>query len=113
MKYLKDEIIVPLYSKEIFDEYKNVLNREEFNLPNHVVGRILNLIKQFGVCIAPIRTKEKLLDINDQIFYDVTMAKRDSNSYLITGNLKHFPVRSFIVSPKDMINIINRSKKYA
>lgn len=43
-------------------------------------------------------------------FYAVTMEKRkevDEDAYLITGNQKHFPRRPFVVTPKQMLEIIN------
>lgn len=107
MNYVKEEKIIPLYCDEIISEYKDVLNREEFSLPSHIIGSILNLIKEIEINIKPIKTKEKLIDPNDQVFYDTVMTKRKDNSYLITGNLKHFPIRSFIVSPKDMLKIMH------
>lgn len=44
MNYIKEEEIVPLYCDEILNEYKDVLNRKEFDFPSHVIGHILNLI---------------------------------------------------------------------
>lgn len=111
MNYIKEEEIVPLYCDEILNEYKDVLNRKEFDFPSHVIGSILNFIKEVGVKIIPVKPNEILIDTKDQIFYDTCLTKRDNNSYLITGNLKHFPIRNFIVSAKDMIDIINHKLK--
>ncbi|MBR2181088.1 MAG: hypothetical protein IJ949_04265 [Oscillospiraceae bacterium] len=35
-------------------------------------------------------------------------ARKDVDAYLVTGNLKHFPEKSFVVTPKEMIEIINK-----
>ncbi len=32
--------------------------------------------------------------------------KRLDNSYLVTGNLKHFPVKPYVVTPKEMLDIM-------
>jgi hypothetical protein len=34
------------------------------------------------------------------------MEKRDENAYLVTGNIKHFPSRQYIVTPAEMMEII-------
>lgn len=31
---------------------------------------------------------------------------RTKNSYLVTGNIKHFPKRDYIVSPRQLIDIL-------
>ena len=36
----------------------------------------------------------------------VMESRKENDSYLVTGNLKHFPIRSFIVTPREMLNII-------
>jgi hypothetical protein len=35
------------------------------------------------------------------------MEKRDDNAYLITGNTKHFPKRTYIVTPAEMMAVLN------
>ena len=41
-------------------------------------------------------------------YYAVLMEKRkDEEAYLVTGNLKHFPIRTYIVTPKEMLDIVN------
>jgi hypothetical protein len=42
------------------------------------------------------------------IFYEVAMEKRDSDAYLVTGNQKHYPIKSFIVTPAEMLEILSR-----
>ncbi len=46
-------------------------------------------------------------DMKDLPFYEVVMEKRDDNAYLVTGNLKHFPQEAFIVTARQMIDILN------
>lgn len=38
--------------------------------------------------------------------YYVVMEKRDDNSYLVTGNKKHFPIEPFILTPREFLDII-------
>ncbi len=46
--------------------------------------------------------------MDDLIFYEVAMETRDDDSYLVTGNQKHYPIKDFIVTPAEMIEIIKR-----
>lgn len=54
---------------------------------------------------TPTVTHSDFSDIDDAIFYDTYIMRDDA--YLITGNLKHFPKESRILSPSDMMQIIN------
>ena len=45
--------------------------------------------------------------MDDLIFYEVAMEKRDDNSYLVTGNQKHYPIKEFIVTPAEMVEILD------
>ena len=49
----------------------------------------------------------KLPDPKDVVFYAIVMEKRkEEDTYLVTGNIKHFPKVSFVVTPKEMLDII-------
>lgn len=48
-----------------------------------------------------------LPDMKDLPFYEVVMEKREDGTYLVTGNLKHFPTRPFIVTAREMLNILD------
>ena len=51
-----------------------------------------------------------LVDMDDLIFYEVAMEKRDNNAYVVTGNKKHYPMKDFIVTPSEMMNILNETE---
>ena len=44
-------------------------------------------------------------------FYAVTLAHGNDRTYLVTGNLKHFPVKPFIVTPAQFLEKIRLSEK--
>ena len=44
--------------------------------------------------------------MDDLIFYEVALEKRDDDAYLVTGNQQHYPLKDFIVTPAEMLNII-------
>ena len=58
----------------------------------------------------PQPTGAILIDMDDLIFYEVAMDKRDNGAYLVTGNQKHYPFRDFIVTPTEMMAIIEKNK---
>lgn len=50
-------------------------------------------------------------DSKDMVFYAVLMEKRkEEEAYLVTGNLKHFPVKTFVVTPREMLDILQEAK---
>ena len=103
-----DGRIVPLYHKDIMAEYDEVLHRGKFHFKEETVQLVLKAVKQYGVEVFPQPTGEILVDMDDLIFYEVAMEKRDDNAYLVTGNQKHYPIRDFIVTPAEMMEIIEK-----
>lgn len=101
-----DGRIIPLYHNEILAEYDEVLHREKFHFKESSIQMVLMAVKEFGMEVFPQPTREILVDMDDLIFYEVAMEKRDDDAYLVTGNQKHYPIRDFIVTPAEMIEII-------
>ena len=100
--------ITPVYSREIMNEYREVLGRRKFKLDPNLASYILSTIEKFGIMVEPSSTGTILPDMKDLPFYEVVMEKRDDNAYLVTGNLKHFPTEPFIVTPRQMLDILDR-----
>ena len=105
---IAEQRIVPLYSEEILREYKEVLNRPKFPFSEERIEQILEMIRQFGAVVNPSPTGEILPDEDDLVFYEVVMEKRADDAYLITGNIRHFPERSFIVTPAEMMALLEK-----
>ena len=103
--------IVPLYHNEILAEYDEVLHREKFHFQEKSIQMALTAVKNFGVEVFPQPTGEIFVDMDDLIFYEVVMEKRDDDAYLATGNQKHYPIRNFIVTPAEMMEIIDKTNK--
>ena len=101
--------IVPLYSKDILEEYKDVLSRKKFHLDLNIIQIVLEGIKQFGIEVVPGQSDEIFSDKDDLIFYEVVMEKQDEGAYLVTGNQKYFPNKRFIVTPAEMAEILNKN----
>ena len=108
-----DGTLVPLYHSEILVEYDEVLHRSKFHFQEETIRLVIDAVKQYGVEVFPQPTGEILVDIDDLIFYEVVMEKRDDDAYLVTGNQKHYPVRDFVVTPAEMMEIIEKKNKNA
>lgn len=97
-------VIIPLYNKDILKEYHEVFRRTKFNLPKEKINWILKLIMSEGVSTERVSSKEFFPDPKDIVFYEVAMSKNDA--YLVTGNIKHFPKKLFVVTPVEMVKIL-------
>ncbi len=99
--------IVPLYDDEILAEYEDVLRRDKFPFQEQEVRAVIETICKRGVCVETEQMDVILPDPDDVVFYAVVMEKRkEGEAYLVTGNQKHFPREPFIVTPKEMVEII-------
>lgn len=98
--------IIPLYHQDILEEYEEVLYREKFHLRREEIRIVLGAVKEYGIEVFPQPTGAVLIDMDDLVFYEVAMEKRDNDAYLVTGNQKHYPFRDFIVTPAEMIAIM-------
>ena len=108
LDYLYDRTIVPIYNDEILEEYANVLRRPKFNFPERTVNATLEAIRKGGVRSDRLNSDEDLPDPKDIVFYEVALSVEDS--YLVTGNIKHFPKKPFVVTPAEMLQIIHEIK---
>lgn len=106
-----DGRIIPLYHQEILAEYDEVLHRKKFHLSENVIQSLLGAVIRFGIEVFPQSTGEILIDMDDLIFYEVAMEKRDDDAYLVTGNQKHYPIKEFIVTPAEMMAIIENTNQ--
>lgn len=97
--------ITPLFTHEILEEYDEVLHRNKFHLREKTIQKLLTAFRVFGAEVFPKPTLEILPDMDDLVFYEAALEVE--GAYLITGNMKHYPARDFIVSPADMMRILN------
>ena len=97
--------IVPLYNDEILGEYREVLSRPKFNLAEAQIDTVLKAIVADGLNLDRTSAEGIVFpDPKDIVFYEVALSKEDS--YLVTGNIKHFPIKPFIVTPAEMVKIM-------
>ena len=105
LKAVTEEKLVPLYNDEIIDEYREVLLRKKFNFDPELIEIVLNTIVTDGIYIDRTKLIEEIFpDPNDIVFYEVSLSKE--GSYLVTGNIKHFPQKSFVITPAEMVRLL-------
>ena len=110
LELVLDGVIVPVLNKTIIEEYHDVLLRPKFDFPEQIVKDILNEIDGHGIYVDAELLNIDLPDPKDLVFYEVVMEERkEEDAYLVTGNVKHFPEKPFIVTPRQMIDIILES----
>ena len=113
MELVFDGPIIPVYNFEILKEYREVLSRPKFHFTKDIVDTVIDNIESKGI---PVEVKELdtvLPDPKDRVFYEVVFEKRKTeDAYLVTGNLKHFPVETFIVTPREMLDIVYSEAKF-
>ena len=102
------EEIVPLYSTEIIAEYNAVLHRKKFKFSDDSINILLSVIEQNGIFVFPNASGEILPDMKDLPFYEVVLEKQNKDAYLVTGNIKHFPRKPFVVTPNQLLEIFKR-----
>lgn len=106
---IKSNTIVPMYNETILSEYTEVLQRERFGIASDKLDEMISLIKTKGINTHRQPVTALFPDPDDIVFYEVAMSRDDS--YLVTGNLKHFPRNGRVVSPAEMLYIIEHEGK--
>lgn len=99
-----DGLIIPLYNADIIEEYRNVLTRPKFHVPAELVDAVLDVILQKGFSLERTKTEEVFINPKDVVFYEIALSKE--GSYVVTGNTKHFPVSPIVVTPAEMLRIL-------
>lgn len=101
--------IIPIYSNVITKEYREVLSRRKFGFSAELIDYLLSSVEKYGILVDPSHSGVVLPDMKDVPFYEVVLEKRDDNAYLVTGNIKHFPKEPFIVTPRELLDILARN----
>lgn len=103
--------IIPIFNDEILEEYREVLSRPFFKISKNIIGKFINDIRSVGLYFEKSEIFEKMPEPKDVVFYQVVMeGKKTQDSYLVTGNLKHFPKKEFIVTPSEFLEILSGKK---
>ena len=100
----------------ILFEYAGVLRRAKFGFPETEIDALLSRIARTATLIQPAAMDarmQQMTDKKDIIFYATTIASRaaGNTTWLVTGNLRHFPKEHFIISPRAMLDILEQGGK--
>lgn len=102
----KNELI-PILNNEILNEYIEVMKRSKFMFKNESIESTICLFEEKGIFIEKLNSDTVFNDIDDKVFYDIFLSSRmNYNSYLVTGNLKHFPKEENILNPREFLEKI-------
>ena len=100
-----DGLLIPVYNDDILNEYIDVLSRKKFPFAKEDIQYIELLLTHIGIKMDRTKTNEEIFpDQKDVVFYEVALSKEDA--YLVTGNIKHFPKKPFVVTPAEMVEIL-------
>ena len=97
--------ITPLYNEDIIKEYDEVLHRAKFNLSDDQINTVIELVKLNGIDSSRFPYAGEMPDEDDRVFYEVCLSKEDS--FLVTGNLKHFLKEPQVITAAEMMEILD------
>ena len=95
-----------LYNNEIMAEYEDVLSRSYLRISPIERDTLFDFIHKNGILTDRTDFNSLFIDEDDRVFYEVMLSKDDS--FLVTGNLKHFPIDPRIVTPAQMLEILEK-----
>ena len=103
---LLDGTVIPVFSNYILEEYSAVLHRDKFGFAPELVDTFLQELLKHGIIVEPEESDIILPDMKDVPFYVVALNSCIEDTFLVTGNIKHFPAEAFIVTPAQFLEIL-------
>ena len=104
VRLLLEQEFVPLYDADIIAEYEDVLHRSKFPILKETADALISFIIENGIESSRVDFEESMPDEDDRVFYEVSLSQEDS--FLVTGNLKHYPTSTRVITPADFVNLI-------
>ena len=109
IRLVTQNTIIPLLNEEILQEYIEVITRNRFHFSKALIENTISLIKSKAIYLQREQTLEQFIDKEDIVFFEIVLSARSTmDAYLITGNMKHYPIRSYVVTPTQMLEIIEK-----
>jgi putative PIN family toxin of toxin-antitoxin system len=110
VRMVTSETLLLCLDARLLGEYSEVLRRPRFRFDSDLVSALLDHLSHAGVLVAASPLVESLPDPDDEAFLSVALA--GGAECLITGNLKHFPLRFRqgvrVLSPRDFLDHYRR-----
>ena len=112
LQFVRIGKIIPLYNKEMLIEYGEVLRRKEkYDFPEEEIQEVINLLITTGMQFNGSQVDELFTDGDDIKFCSVAITAINyisPYSKLVTGNKRDFPIKEFIVSADEMVEIVEK-----
>ena len=94
-------------SGPVYAEYEDVISRRRFQFDEKTIAALLSAVRNHTLWVKPTGKVRVCSDPDDNIFLEC--AETAFANYLVTGNLKHFPISweaTDIVTPRQLIEVI-------
>lgn len=104
VRLLLEQDFVPLYDADIIAEYEDVLHRSKFPILKETADALISFIVENGMESSRFDFAEPMPDEDDRVFYEVSLSQEDS--FLVTGNLKHYPTSPRVITPAQFLEIL-------
>lgn len=107
--------IIPIFDKRMLKEYYNVFKYDKFKniITDEMLRNTIYTIVNNGICINDVKeTKTQMKDLYDIPFFEVKESSQEFESMLVTGNIKHFPKDNCIVTPKELVVILQQMERF-
>jgi predicted nucleic acid-binding protein len=105
IRMIADDVLQPWYDKAILHEYWTVLTRPKFEFSATQINLLIRGIINKGSLIQVAAPSTfPMTDETDRKFYD---AAQYADALLITGNTRHYPKETTIVTPAEFLALSN------
>ena len=110
VSYCLDGFLVPVLNKEIYQEYRMVLYRPKFLFSRDNIENFLAGLTQQALFIEEEPLNIKMIDDDDRKFYEVLSTQQKiAKTFLVTGNTRHYPTEPCIVTPRQMMDLLQEA----
>ena len=107
--------LIPVSSRAIEHEYRQVLARKKFPFSPAKVREVLSGLAKRAIHMEPQNLASATADVSDPKdapFYAVTLdARKTWDARLVTGNTRHFLRTAFVVTPREMLDVLQASQR--
>jgi putative PIN family toxin of toxin-antitoxin system len=100
LRLVLNDQLTPCLSGQILTEYREVLARPRLKFSGTLTNALLSDLKSRALLVAVPASNVPFADEDDRPFYDTA---RYCKATLITGNARHYPKESFILSPAEFL----------
>ena len=106
VRHLLEWDFIPMYDEDIIAEYADVLRRTKFPILSETADALISHIIENGVEASRINFEEPMPDEDDRVFLEVALSMEDS--FLVTGNQKHYPTSARIITPSQFLEYFGK-----